>query len=969
MDASRWSKVQALYLEVRGLPAEARAESLDQLCGGDAALRAEVEAELRGDSETRAATDAGTSTDPGGPEGSQMPTGTRLGAWQIVRLVGRGGMGEVYEAQRADGTFELRAAVKLLKRGLDTDAVVARFNRERRILAQLDHPNIAHVLDAGVAPDGRPFLVMEYVDGRAITDYARRRDLATSELLQLMTTVCEAVQAAHAKKIVHRDLKPSNVLVTPEGQVKLLDFGIAKALAEEDDSEATRLGSSMAMTPAYAAPEQVLGLPATPASDVYALGCILYQLLVERLPHARGGRTAAEIAREADKETIERPSTVLRKDRGRMTESLRLLRLRAASSDLDLIVLKALHAESQRRYAVARELSEDLQRLLDNRPVLARPDTTAYRTGRFIRRNRVAVAAAAAVVVALALGLTAALWQAQRATREAGRAQQEARRATATKDFLLDVFKASDPRIAQDKPRGQITAKELLDVSADKIESRFSGDPDTQIELLGVAAGIYRELNETDRHARLYQRQVELAKARWGEASPVVIEAMLGEVDMAVSQGDVAGAASILDRADPLIRRAGLDDTATRAQWWSLKSQVLVATPATVEEARHAGENAERLFQRHAPNDPRFAVALELLSGVRYYQGDDEAAVSYAQRGLAIAQRQRTPDTGLLATFGSDLALFYWADGNYDRADFQFTQVEDLLRRSYGESSPRYSPLAAQHAWMLHEYGRRERALSMFKTLLATISSRPDDENSVYALELYAACLNQEGRWKDAAVPLEAALARWQTTANQPFDVERTSGELADTYEASGRLEQAQRLLQGALDIALRVQAPDGWKPLFDRERLGRLLLKRGDAGSAQAQFQDVLAQAHGRSIAPVALTWGDVAHLNLGKGDKAGALEASRKAVEMFERVEGKRDVRWGPRLWLIHSEALLRNGDSKGALEWAQKALEASRRYDDPSAQSIKDAQVAVDAASIAAKQKKPGSESPMTGTSSMS
>jgi serine/threonine-protein kinase len=411
MDAQHRSKTHALFLEAAGLPEDARAEYLDQACGGDAALRAAVEALLAGESETRAASPTEPPTVPGEPDGKELPAGTRLGPWRIARLVGRGGMGEVYEAQRADGTFELRAAVKLLKRGLDTDAVVARFNRERRLLAQLDHPNIAHVLDAGVAPDGRPFLVMEYVDGLPITEYVRAHPLPVPELLRLVATVCEAVQAAHARKIVHRDLKPSNVLVTAQGQVKLLDFGIAKALTEEDDSEATRLGGGGAMTPAYAAPEQLLELPATPASDVYALGCILYQLLVERLPHARGGRTTRDIARGLERETVDRPSTVLRRERGRLPEPTRLARLKSASGDLDLIVLKALHAEPQRRYADAHQLAEDLQRLLEKRPVLARPDSAVYRLGRFVRRNRLPVAATLAVVTALSLGLAAALWQ------------------------------------------------------------------------------------------------------------------------------------------------------------------------------------------------------------------------------------------------------------------------------------------------------------------------------------------------------------------------------------------------------------------------------------------------------------------------------------------------------------------------------------------------------------------------------
>jgi len=391
--------------------------------------------------ETRVAVTHDPATLPGEACGEGLSPGTRLGPWRVERLIGRGGMGEVYEAQRADGTFELRAAVKLLKRGLDTVAVVGRFNRERRILAQLDHPNIAHVLDAGVAADGRPFLVMEYVDGQPVTEYLREREPPVAELLRLMITVCEAVQAAHARHIVHRDLKPSNVLVTPQGQVKLLDFGIAKALAE-DDTESTRLvGEGTAMTPAYAAPEQLLGLPTTPATDVYALGVILYQLLVARLPHARSGRSTHDILRTLQRETAERPSTVLRRDRGRLPEPLRLDRLKSVSRDLDLIVLKALHGDPQRRYADGHEFADDLRRLLEHRPIRARPESARYRAARFIRRNRVMVASAAAIMLALAGGLGATLWQARAALLARNEATHRREQADDLINFMLGDLK------------------------------------------------------------------------------------------------------------------------------------------------------------------------------------------------------------------------------------------------------------------------------------------------------------------------------------------------------------------------------------------------------------------------------------------------------------------------------------------------------------------------------------------------
>jgi WD40 repeat protein/tRNA A-37 threonylcarbamoyl transferase component Bud32 len=403
MTAERRSQVRAIYREAKGLPADIRSEFLQQACAGDPALLIEVEALFTLESQPGASEDHEPVTITAASNAEVLTAGTRLGPWSIGRLLGRGGMGEVYEANRADGAFDLRVALKLLKRGLDTGAVVARFTRERRILARLEHPNIAHVIDAGVAPDGRPFLVMEYVDGRPITEYVRVTGLSTGAILRLMITVCAAVQAAHAQQIVHRDLKPSNVLITAQSQVKLLDFGIAKVLTEDEADFTRNAGEPSAMTPDYAAPEQLLGLPQTTASDVYALGVILYQLLVERLPHARTGRSTAEIAKGLDRESIERPSIAIRGDLGRMPEPLRQARLKEVSGDLDLIVLKALHAEAPRRYLSAHGLADDLHRLLESRPILARPDSVAYRLGRFARRNRRALVQAGAAAAAVAL--------------------------------------------------------------------------------------------------------------------------------------------------------------------------------------------------------------------------------------------------------------------------------------------------------------------------------------------------------------------------------------------------------------------------------------------------------------------------------------------------------------------------------------------------------------------------------------
>ena len=566
MSHERWARVQALYLEVEALPESAHPEFLDSACSGDPGLRAEIEALLQSAMETREVFERPDPAVSGGGVERPLTVGTRLGPWSIERLVGRGGMGEVYEAKRADGAFELRVAIKLLKRGLDSGAVVARFTKERRILAQLDHPNIAHVLDAGVAADGRPFLAMEFVEGRSITEYCRAQELKIAAILRLMITVCEAVQAAHAKRIVHRDLKPSNVLVTLQGQVKLLDFGIAKALAEED-AEATRLaGEMMALTPAYAAPEQLRGHAASPASDVYALGVILYQLLAERLPHQRSGRSTTDIALGLDKETIERPSTVLRKERGRLPEPQRIERMHAVSKDLDLIVLRALHAEAGRRYANAQAFADDLQRLLDHRPILARPDSLAYRASRFIRRNRLPVAATAAVLLALAAGLAAALWQAHVAVLARNDATHRREQADDLVNFML-----GDLRSHLD----QVGRLDILDSTVAKASeylghAQLSYMDDTalrqRISVLSSIAEIRNDRGDFTGSIASSREAVQAARllqqhSPGPDSDELLANALLALFSATIDSGDFAAAGRINEEGLPLSRRLPLNGT------------------------------------------------------------------------------------------------------------------------------------------------------------------------------------------------------------------------------------------------------------------------------------------------------------------------------------------------------------------------------------------------------------------------
>jgi eukaryotic-like serine/threonine-protein kinase len=405
MTSARWQIVKQLLHDALDQPAAGRSAFLDHACNGDPELRAEVESLLAADQQ------AGEFLNQPALEQDLAP-GSRLGSWRLAESIGRGGMGAVYRAVRDDDQFQQEVAIKVVKRGMDTAAVLSRFRYERQILAFLNHPNIARLIDGGAAPDGRPYLVMELVQGIPITDYCDQNHLGIAERITLFRRVCEAVEYAHRNLIVHRDLKPGNILITASGEPKLLDFGIGKILLPSLPQlrETTQTLNERMLTPDYASPEQVRGDPVTTATDVYSLGAVLYELLSGDRPHHFERLTAAEIERIICEGHIRRPSEVC-------TLLAGVLR-----GDLDTIVLKALHKDVALRYPSVEQLSEDLRRYQDGRPVLARSDTITYRARKFVRRHRTGVASAALLVVALVGGAITTAWQARVARWERDRA-------------------------------------------------------------------------------------------------------------------------------------------------------------------------------------------------------------------------------------------------------------------------------------------------------------------------------------------------------------------------------------------------------------------------------------------------------------------------------------------------------------------------------------------------------------------
>jgi non-specific serine/threonine protein kinase/serine/threonine-protein kinase len=748
--------------------------------------------------------------------------GERIGAWRILERLGRGGMGEVFLAERADGAFERRVALKLLKRGLDSEEIVARFLGERRILSRLDHPGIAQLVDGGLAGDGRPFFALELVLGRPITDWCAEQRLPLEARLRLLQDVVAAVDFAHRNLVVHRDLKPSNVLVTAEGTVKLLDFGIAKLIGGEDEA-ATRTGARL-LTPRYAAPEQLAGEPVTTATDVYALGLLLWELATGEPARRTSTGGALPSAADLERETRAPPSArvLAAEDLGRAPvedDSPRARRrlARRLAGDLDNVALKALRREPERRYTSAAAFGDDLGRFLDERPVAARGGALAYRAGKFARRHRAAVIAAGLIAVSLAAGV-AATWRETRIA-EAERARADRRFADVRRLANVALF---DVHAALDNVAGGMAARRLLVATALDYLDDLAREAGDEPELLAELATAYERTAEVqgmpgwpsegrtgDALASL-ERALELRR-RSHSLAPANAAAELTEARLLVRLGTVLAArgatrialvrhleALAIYRAAQAQRAGAGSEAATTGERLEL-AQALIAVGDDLWELGDVPAAAAR-----------YRDALAAAAAVRAADPGSPLAirqVGVAEQRLGDAAAEAGDWPRALAHHGASLAV--------DRELASRARDDAEVRRDLGTDLSR---LGADYA----AQGRAAEALAQHRAAVelreALLDSEPEDARALEdAAEsrLHAGkALLALGRRREAVDEISVAIERWRNLAGRDGGNARWQDvlagaltTLAEAEHARGGFTAAARAREEALALRRRLAA------------------------------------------------------------------------------------------------------------------------------------------------------------------
>ncbi len=815
LTAADWTLLQEIFNQAVELPPEPRAIYLDAACRERPDLRARVEALVRSAlNEDNVIASAIAEAADEHASGSLPGAGDRIGHYQITRVVGRGGMGIVYEAVRADDQYEKKVAIKLVAAGLLTRDLLPRFRAERQILANLDHPNVARLLDGGTTEVGLPYVVLEFVDGQPLDAFCDEHKLNTPQRLRLLVEIARAVQYAHQNLVVHRDLKPGNILVTPQGVPKLLDFGIAKLLQLDSGTSGPQLTveTTRMMTPEYASPEQLAGRPVSTATDVYQLGVIFYELLAGRRPFRAEDLPLGELERAICQQA---PARL------------------AVDADLDRIAQKALEKEPLHRYPSASEFADDLERYLGGFPVRARPASWRYRTRKFVRRNRAWVGAAAVfVLVILGFGASMAVL--------ARRARIEAATAKQVTDFMVGLFDASDP---DHGGADKITARDLLDKGVGRIDSQLKENPAVQARLYATIGSIYSNLGLFQQARDILAKALTL-RSKLGIDNEAAASTLSSLGELSFELGNFQDCEKYYREAARLHLAAG-----------GAKSPDLIADYSALAGSLSAGNRlgeAEEFGQRaldlsiqvHGRVNAETALAMNNLKSILLLRGDYVNAEKLARDAYEI-RKQVSPEGRDLAMFEGNLAYVLGMLGRFPEAEIHARQAYAMVLRAMGDGTPGMAYRRIVLAKILLSTGKFQEALTLSKQGFEMQTKLLGDahRDTSFGAETYALALLAAGNAAQALPICEHSRAN------------RIRGEGADHPNTSvadmicGEIQMANGNLSAAAErfndaSRIREKRYGRKNALFAESEISRadVLNQRGEYAGAEELLQDALS-------------------------------------------------------------------------------------------------------------------------------
>ena len=801
MTPETWRRITDLFHEALDLPSESRPAYLAALSTGDAPHRGAVEALLAAnDSDDAFLETPAARLRP--PSEDDVSPPSRIGPWSVVKEIGRGGMGAVYLVSRADAAYDQSAALKLVRADTLTRDARRRFVTERQILARLSHPNIAHLLDGGTAPDGRPYLVLEYVDGVPLTAYAEEKDLSVEKRLRLFLEVAAAIAYAHRNLVVHSDIKPSNILVTADGSPKLLDFGIAKLLHADLAGDVTAtIAALRVLTPEYASPEQVRGEPVSTLSDVYSLGVVLFELLTGRRPLRVTSGSLSEIERVVGGEEPPLPSSVKP----------------GLSRDLDAIVLMAIRKEPERRYASVERLAEDVAHYLDGRPVLARTPTASYRFRRFVRRHKALGAAVALVVLSLVGGTVASVRQARIADRERDKAEQ-------VRAFLGNMLSTADPERGVDR---HLTVAEVLDRASSRLAADLAGQPEVEINLRETLGNTYRLLGLPAESEREFRRALALASDS-GEM----------RVNLAWALFDQGRFAETVTEAERVIGACrGQDRPPVQCVDALNLKMVGLQNVGKTEEAIGAGRQALALLERSFSVDAARSTDILNNLGVCYgNQGNPQEAETFHRRAmtasLAAHGERHCATADIAVCLAGDLDM----QGRYPDAEILYRRALDLQEAVRGERHPRFILTLTSYAnllWLMKRAPEAEPVARRAEALARDVLG-PERRETAYAESVLGLVLLDAGKATEAEEHIRIALAdRRRSLPAGHWLIASAQSNLGAALLAQRRFLEAERELAEAYTTLSADRGPTHEKSRLTASRIADLYAATGRHGEA----------------------------------------------------------------------------------------------------------------------------------------